>query len=34
MKKTKLCLFILLQAFGVAFLEADERSDKMTGAMY
>lgn len=34
MEKTKLCLLILLQVFGVAFLEANERTDKMTGAWF
>ncbi len=34
MEKTKLCLLILLQAFGVVFLKANEHTDKMTGAWF
>lgn len=34
MEKTKLCLLILLQVFAGAFLEANERTDKMTGAWF
>ncbi|MDE6718379.1 MAG: hypothetical protein K2J68_00775 [Treponemataceae bacterium] len=34
MKNAKLCLFILLQVFCVAFLEANEHTDKMTGAWF
>ena len=34
MEKTKLCLLILLQVFSVAFLEANEHTDRMTGAWF
>ena len=34
MKNARLCLFILLQVFSVAFLEANEHTDKMTGAWF
>lgn len=34
MEKTKLYLLILLQAFNSAFLKANERTDRMTGAWF